>query len=163
GGVVQDFVTYLWAENRLADGALPSATSTATLGGVRAKVLSIVSPSDPVVSPACAAPLERLLGSEDVTTLTGSGGHVGILGGKSAPRESWGAVADWLAARSGARTEADHGADIAVAEAQLGRPLRGMRRVAHRCALGLPVVLEVDPVLEDGVPFPTLYWLSCPL
>jgi hypothetical protein len=29
--------------------------------------------------------------------------------------------------------------------------------------LGLPVVVEVPPVLDDGTPFPTRYWLTCPL
>lgn len=35
--------------------------------------------------------------------------------------------------------------------------------MAHRCHLGLPVVAKVAPVLEDGTPFPTRYWLTCPL
>jgi hypothetical protein len=29
--------------------------------------------------------------------------------------------------------------------------------------LGLPVVAAVPPILDDGTPFPTRYWLSCPL
>lgn len=48
-------------------------------------------------------------------------------------------------------------------EAQIGRPLRAQSRVASRCALGLPVVVAVPPELEDGTPFPTHYWLCCPL
>lgn len=32
-----------------------------------------------------------------------------------------------------------------------------------RCHLGLPVVAVCPPRLEDGTPFPTRYWLSCPL
>ena len=52
--------------------------------------------------------------------------------------------------------------DAAAAAAQMGRPLRGQSRVASRCALDLPVVLEVNPDV-DGAPFPTLYWLTCPL
>lgn len=31
------------------------------------------------------------------------------------------------------------------------------------CPFLLPVVVQVPPVLEDGTPFPTTYWLSCPL
>ncbi len=53
-------------------------------------------------------------------------------------------------------------ADRRVVEAQLGRPPRGLRAVAHRCACRLPDVVETDPVLEDGTPFPTLYYLTCP-
>ena len=47
--------------------------------------------------------------------------------------------------------------------AQLGRPLRAFSKPLVRCHLGLPVVIEVPPVLDDGTPFPTHYWLSCPL
>jgi hypothetical protein len=51
----------------------------------------------------------------------------------------------------------------AVIAAQLGRPLRAVSKPLVRCHLGLPVVIEVPPVLDDGTPFPTHYWLSCPL
>ena len=50
-----------------------------------------------------------------------------------------------------------------VLAAQLGRPLRGSGRVAARCHLALPVVIQAEPELEDGTPFPTLYYLTCPL
>ncbi|MEX1004953.1 MAG: DUF501 domain-containing protein [Acidimicrobiia bacterium] len=48
-------------------------------------------------------------------------------------------------------------------EAQIGRPLRADSDVVARCHLGLPVVADVPPVLDDGTPFPTRFWLSCPL
>lgn len=53
-------------------------------------------------------------------------------------------------------------ADVQAVAAQLGRPPRGMRRVAHRCACGRPDVVETAPRLDDGTPFPTLYYLTCP-
>jgi len=37
-----------------------------------------------------------------------------------------------------------------------------MRAVAHRCTCGLVDVVETSPRLEDGTPFPTLYYLTCP-
>ena len=52
--------------------------------------------------------------------------------------------------------------DVAAVSAQLGRPARGVRAVAHRCACGLPDVVTTDPRLPDGTPFPTLYYLTCP-
>jgi hypothetical protein len=52
--------------------------------------------------------------------------------------------------------------DVVVVERQLGRPPRGLRCVAHRCACGLPDVVQTDPRLPDGSPFPTLYYLTCP-
>jgi hypothetical protein len=53
-------------------------------------------------------------------------------------------------------------ADAAAVQAQLGRPPRGLRTVAHRCPCGNPDVVETRPRLEDGTPFPTLYYLTCP-
>jgi hypothetical protein len=58
-----------------------------------------------------------------------------------------------------------HGPDARDVEAvarQLGREPRGLRAVAHRCACGLPDVVETDPRLPDGTPFPTFYYLTCP-
>lgn len=51
----------------------------------------------------------------------------------------------------------------AVIEAQLGRAARGKVEVAARCEHGLPLVIRTGARLEDGSPFPTLYWLTCPL
>ena len=53
--------------------------------------------------------------------------------------------------------------DADVAATQLGRPLRATVTVAARCHLGLPVVIEVPPILDDGTPFPTTWYLTCPL
>lgn len=52
--------------------------------------------------------------------------------------------------------------DVAAVSAQLGRPPRAMRAVAHRCGCGLPDVVETAPRLADGSPFPTLFYLTCP-
>lgn len=46
---------------------------------------------------------------------------------------------------------------------QLGRPSRGEIAVAARCEYGLPAVVRTAPQLDDGSPFPTLYWLACPM
>jgi hypothetical protein len=53
-------------------------------------------------------------------------------------------------------------ADISAVSAQLGRPARGVLSIAHRCPCGLPDVVETEPRLPDGTPFPTTYYLTCP-
>lgn len=53
--------------------------------------------------------------------------------------------------------------DEAIVTEQLGRSPRGRWRVARRCHLGVPMIIETHPRLEDGSPFPTLYWLTCPV
>jgi hypothetical protein len=53
--------------------------------------------------------------------------------------------------------------DRQVIEVQIGRPLRAESDVVARCHLARPIVVRVPPHLEDGTPFPTHYWLTCPL
>ena len=52
--------------------------------------------------------------------------------------------------------------DRSAIEAQLDRPIRGALAVAHRCACGQPNVVLTAPRLEDGTPFPTSFYLTCP-
>ena len=52
--------------------------------------------------------------------------------------------------------------DVRAVGLQLGREPRAIRSVAHRCGCGLPDVVETNPRLEDGTPFPTLFYLTCP-
>src|SRR6187402_2448885 len=53
-------------------------------------------------------------------------------------------------------------ADIAVVSAQLGRPARNVIGISARCVCGRPTVVSTAPRLDDGTPFPTLYYLSHP-
>jgi hypothetical protein len=59
-------------------------------------------------------------------------------------------------------TQAARPDDLAAIGAQLSRPPRSMHAVAHRCPCGLPDVVATKPRLEDGTPFPTLYYITCP-
>jgi uncharacterized protein len=52
--------------------------------------------------------------------------------------------------------------DLAVVEQQLGRRPRAFKRVVVRCPSGHPAVTEQHPFDENGEPFPTTYWLTCP-
>src|SRR5699024_9641762 len=54
-------------------------------------------------------------------------------------------------------------ADNERARRMIQREVRGRSAAAVRCGWGLPAVLRVDPALEDGTPFPTTFWLACPL
>ena len=51
--------------------------------------------------------------------------------------------------------------DVEAVVRQLGRPPRGRWKVARRCGCGRPQVIQTDPRLDDGTPFPTMWWLTC--
>jgi hypothetical protein len=52
--------------------------------------------------------------------------------------------------------------DQAAVAAQINREPRGVIGVGHRCGCGAPDVVKTAPRLDDGTPFPTLYYLTCP-
>lgn len=106
GGVIQDIIQYLWVDNVLADARLPMPETDTRLSHIQAPVLSIIGKDDPIVTRDCANPLLELISSEDTTTLEVDGGHMGIVGGRTAPAQSWKPMADWLAARSHQRETA---------------------------------------------------------
>lgn len=54
-----------------------------------------------------------------------------------------------------------HEQDRLDVAAQLGRPPRGSWSVARRCDCGKPQVIQTQPRLDDGTPFPTMWWLTC--
>lgn len=58
--------------------------------------------------------------------------------------------------------EAPSDRDVAVVSAQLQRPARNVIGIAARCRCGNPTVVATAPRLDDGTPFPTLYYLCHP-
>lgn len=52
--------------------------------------------------------------------------------------------------------------DVAVIHAELGRAPRSIHTIGHRCPCGNPDVVTTEPRLDDGTPFPTTFYLTCP-
>ncbi|MCQ9343962.1 DUF501 domain-containing protein [Corynebacterium kozikiae] len=52
--------------------------------------------------------------------------------------------------------------DLAVIAEQLGREPRGVLEVSYHSPDGVPGVVKTAPRLDDGTPFPTLYYLTDP-
>lgn len=53
--------------------------------------------------------------------------------------------------------------DRLIVAVQIGRAPRGAQAVAARCPFDLPAVVRTAPILEDGTPFPTMFYLTCPV
>jgi hypothetical protein len=54
-------------------------------------------------------------------------------------------------------------ADYEALTELLGRPPRGSFEVVVRTAEGSPAVIRNEPLLDDGTPMPTRYWLVDPV
>ena len=55
------------------------------------------------------------------------------------------------------------GSDLTLVREQLGRAPTTPFSVVARCPDGHPLVIRNHPVDADGHPFPTLFWLTCPV
>ncbi|WP_293951014.1 DUF501 domain-containing protein [uncultured Corynebacterium sp.] len=53
-------------------------------------------------------------------------------------------------------------ADLQAVQEQLGRTPRGVLEISYRSPDGAPGVVMTAPKLDDGTPFPTLYYLTDP-
>lgn len=52
--------------------------------------------------------------------------------------------------------------DLACVGFQLQREPRDVHAISYRCPCGKPAVVETSPRLNDGTPFPTFYYATCP-
>lgn len=99
GGVVQDFIDYLWVDNVLGYGKLPMAEAGPTLSAVNVPIYNISGRGDVIVTPSCSQAMTKFVASDDVTCETIKGGHVGIVSSTTAQTQTWARMADWLIAR----------------------------------------------------------------
>jgi hypothetical protein len=53
-------------------------------------------------------------------------------------------------------------ADKKVIAYQLGRTPQGLKSILKRCDKGFPQLVLTLPLLSQNIPFPTIYWLTCP-
>jgi hypothetical protein len=52
--------------------------------------------------------------------------------------------------------------DAELVARQIGRAPRAFKRVAVRCPFGRPAVTEQSPFDDEGHPFPTQFYVTCP-
>ena len=100
GGIIQDTVVRVWIDNQLSNGEIQIGEDIARLDNVSANLLAIAGSEDTLVTEGAARRVMDHVSSTDKTFRVVPGGHMGILAGSKAPRESWLALADWLAERS---------------------------------------------------------------
>ena len=96
GPAFLQMVTDYVQENRLAAGTAQLDGRPVRLESVEAPTLIVIAEKDEFVPPANSAPLEHLLGADDVEVLRVPGGHAGALMGSAARRVTMPAVVDWL-------------------------------------------------------------------
>ena len=85
----QQWVTWLYKENRLAKGTLRLRDARVDLGSIDLPLLVITAGADHIAPRHTTLPLLDLVSSPDVTHLDRPGGHIGLMAGSKARKELW--------------------------------------------------------------------------
>jgi polyhydroxyalkanoate synthase len=81
-------------------GSLRLGGRKVNLKSIGVPVLNVVAEKDDIVPLASAEPLLDLVGSDDAENLKLAAGHVGLLAGRKAARETLPSIVEWLDAHS---------------------------------------------------------------
>lgn len=96
GGTWQEYIHWLYQDNRLLHNTLWIDNFHASLDNIQCPVLTVVAENDHIVPPDSALPLHTMAGSADKQVLSLPGGHVGIIAsGKLFPKLVTG-ITEWL-------------------------------------------------------------------
>jgi polyhydroxyalkanoate synthase subunit PhaC len=96
----REWITWMYKENRLANGRMRLRGELVDLGAIEQNVLVVTAGADHIAPRRGTLPLLDMLTTEDVEHLDRPGGHIGLMAGSRARKEIWPDIAEWLAERS---------------------------------------------------------------
>ncbi len=96
----REWITWMYKENRLIRGRLRLRGRDVDLGRITSNVLVVTAGADHIAPRHTTLPFLDAIGSEDVSHLDRPGGHIGLMAGSKARKETWPDIADWLSTRS---------------------------------------------------------------
>ncbi|MFO0928517.1 MAG: alpha/beta fold hydrolase [Gemmataceae bacterium] len=100
GAAYRQLINEMYKENRLIEGKLLIRGERVDLGKLRANVLNVIAESDHITPPCQSEGIMPKLGSKDKELFRVRGGHIGIMAGSGAEKNTWPHIEGWLAARS---------------------------------------------------------------
>jgi polyhydroxyalkanoate synthase len=100
GAAYRQLINDLYKENRLMEGTLRVRGELVDLHKLRASLLNVIAEADHITPPCQSERVLDFVGSEDKEVLRVRGGHIGIMAGRGAEKNTWPHIEQWLAARS---------------------------------------------------------------
>lgn len=101
-----EWVTWIFKENRLTRGMLRIRGKRVDLSKMRQSMLVVTASADHIAPRIGTLPLlDMVANNPDVTHMDRIGGHIGLMAGSKARKEVWPDIAAWLEPRSQARTQ----------------------------------------------------------
>ena len=96
GAAMEQMVKLLIRENRLMKGSLRLGGRQVRLKSITCPFLNVMAEKDDIAPLASVEPLGKLVGSSEADTLKLAAGHVGLLAGRRAARETLPSIVEWL-------------------------------------------------------------------
>jgi polyhydroxyalkanoate synthase len=100
GGAYQQLINDFYKENRLMEGTLSLRGEKVDLKRLTANLLNVIAEADHITPPCQSEGVMELIGSRDKEIFRVRGGHIGIMAGRGAEKNTWPHIESWLAARS---------------------------------------------------------------
>lgn len=100
GAAYQQLINEFYKENRLMEGTLLIRGERVDLRKLTASVLNVIAESDHITPPCQSTRVLDLIGSQDKEVFRVKGGHIGIMAGRGAEKNTWPHIEAFLAARS---------------------------------------------------------------
>ena len=99
GGAYRQLINELYKENRLTEGTLFLRGERVDLSKLTANVLNVIAEADHITPPCQSEGVMAKVGGKDKESFRVRGGHIGIMAGSGAEKNTWPHIEQWLAAR----------------------------------------------------------------
>ncbi len=99
GAAFRQWIVEFYQENRLALGNLEMDGQPVRLADIRCPLLNVAASTDQIAPRTTTSVITSKVSSPDRAELLVDGGHVGIVVGRTAKRDLWPKVTDWLRER----------------------------------------------------------------
>lgn len=100
GGAFRQLIDDLYRNNRLIQNELMIRGHRVDLSQVTANLLNVIALGDHITPPCQSASIMDKVGSADRELLKIKGGHIGMMAGNQARKQTWPLIDAWLAKRS---------------------------------------------------------------
>ena len=130
GEAYVEFLEDIYQENKLYRNELELDGELVDVSEIDMPVLQILGEYDHLIPPGASKPFNEIVGSDDVTTIEYSTGHIGLSVSGSSHEEVWPQVAEWYHERSDVESE-------------------GVTETVQRADAGSDAEVRVDPTEGD--------------
>lgn len=100
GAAYRQLINDLYKENKLIEGKFTLYGEPVDLKNLRANLFNVIAAADHITPPCQSAGIMDKVGSVDKELFHVRGGHIGIMAGRDAEKNTWPHLEQWLAARS---------------------------------------------------------------